>query len=290
MNLLNWSSLKKNRFFQHFFFRKAKKLEIHQWENYHSHHLRRDVKLEVILPTAYYKHTDKQYPVLLLNDGQDIPALKLFDTLENLYAQETIPPIIIVAIHAGNRMQEYGTAGQLDYQKRGKKAKAYTQFILKELIPDLHLRYRLSVLPEDWAIAGFSLGGLSAFDIAWKQPTTFSKVGVFSGSLWWRSKAFIPSAPDADRIVHDMVEAGVKKEGLRFWFQAGTADELEDRNNNGIIDAIDDTLQLISLLEDKGYNKDNDIHYLEVKGGEHNPATWGKAMPDFLEWAFGQRG
>jgi enterochelin esterase family protein len=41
------------------------------------------------------------------------------------------------------------------------------------------------------------------------------------------------------------------------------------------------------LLEDKGYKKGEDIHYLEMKGGEHNPTTWGKAMPDFLIWAFG---
>jgi enterochelin esterase-like enzyme len=219
MNILNWSSLKKNRFFQHFFFRKAKKLEIHQWQNYHSRYLKRDVKLEVILPDVYYQEPDQPYPVLLLNDGQDVPALQLFDTLEALYARKILSPIIVVAIHAGNRMQEYGTAGQLDYQKRGKKAKAYTQFILKELIPDLHLRYRLSIHHEDWVIAGFSLGGLSAFDIAWKQPTTFGKVGVFSGSLWWRSKAFIPSDPDADRIIHDMVEAGVKKKDCNSGFK-----------------------------------------------------------------------
>jgi len=36
---------------------------------------------------------------------------------------------------------------------------------------------------------------------------------------------------------------------------AGTADEEADRNNNGIIDAIDDTLQLLQILKKKARKK-----------------------------------
>ena len=185
-------------------------------------------------------------------------------------------------------MQEYGAMGRLDYLKRGAKAHLYTRFLLKELMPELHHRYRISTDAQHNAIAGFSLGGLSAFDIAWNHPEQFGQVGVFSGSLWWRSRAFTPEAPDAHRIVHYMVSQGPRREGLRFWFQAGTKDEEEDRNNNGIIDAIDDTLDLIGELKHWSYREGTDIRYVEVIGGEHNPATWGKVMPDFLHWAFDQ--
>jgi enterochelin esterase-like enzyme len=138
----------------------------------------------------------------------------------------------------------------------------------------------------DAAIAGFSLGGLSALDIAWQYPQVFSKVGVFSGSLWWRSRAFRPEDPDADRIAHEMIAQGPYRVDMKFWLQTGTLDETADRNNNGIIDSIDDTLDLIAELETVGYRQGADIRYVEMEGGEHNPHTWGEAMPDFLQWVF----
>lgn len=244
------------------------------------------MKVRIVLPPHYYK-SEEAYPTLFLNDGQDLEALGLLPTVDRLYTRGKIAPFVLVAIHADeNRMQEYGTAGQLDYKKRGKKAAAYTRFLLRELMPMLHRRYRLLDSAAQRAIAGFSLGGLSAFDTAWHHPQDFGRVGVFSGSLWWRSKAFDPEQPDADRIVQTMVEKGPKRAGLKFWLEAGTKDETADRNDNGIIDAIDDTLDLINALKALGYQEGRDIHYLEVLGGRHHPDTWGRVMPDFLQWAF----
>jgi hypothetical protein len=36
----------------------------------------------------------------------------------------------------------------------------------------------------------------------------------------------------------------------------------------------------------KGYVNGQDMTYVQVEGGEHNPTTWGKVMPEFLKWAF----
>ncbi|MCB0642407.1 MAG: hypothetical protein KDC44_12240 [Phaeodactylibacter sp.] len=72
---------------------------------------------------------------------------------------------------------------------------------------------------------------------------------------------------------------------LQFWFQTGTNDETSDRNNNGIIDAIDDTLDLMKALKKVGYPK-TAMKYVEVENGVHHPSTWAKVMPDFLKWAF----
>ncbi len=88
--------------------------------------------------------------------------------------------------------------------------------------------------------------------------------------------------------MHAEVRRGIYKPGMRFWFEAGTHDELSDRNRNGVIDAIDDTLDLIVELVHKGYRPFHDIEYVEVEGGEHNQRTWAKAMPEFLKWAFGK--
>lgn len=280
---------KKIRFFNKIFFHPEYSLEIHSLQNFFSEALQRDVHIDVFLPPGHFSKTKKAYPTLFLNDGQDMPALGLAGALERLYAKKRIPEIIVVAIHANqNRMQEYGIPGRPDYKKRGARAQAYADFLLGELIPELRKRYKISDTSGQTAVAGFSLGGLCAFGLAWGHPGVFGKVGVFSGSLWWRAKAFTPKAPDAHRIVHEMVAGSPKREGLKFWLQAGTEDEKEDRNNNGIIDAIDDTLGLIRELKKLGYREGQDIKYVEVKGGRHNPETWGKVMPDFLVWAFGK--
>ena len=64
-------------------------------------------------------------------------------------------------------------------------------------------------------------------------------------------------------------------------------DEVMDRNNNGIIDSIDDTLDLIKELEAKGYDPQQDIYYLEMTDGRHDIPTWSRAMPAFLQWGWG---
>lgn len=250
--------------------------------------LNRAVRLTLILP-PHYAESSTPLPVLYLNDGQDIPRLDLTHTLDSLYARQAIRPFVLVGMHANaDRIQEYGTAARADYLNRGSKAHQYTDFVLTELLPYIQKRYHVSSDPTQTAIAGFSLGGLSAFDIGFHHPDRFSRVGVFSGSFWWRKKAFSSAYDDdTDRIMHNLVRESPTKPAVTFWLQTGTNDETSDRNNNGVIDSIDDTLDIIKELEKKGFNQPAAIRYVEVPGGEHNQHTWGAIMPDFLTWAFG---
>jgi enterochelin esterase-like enzyme len=199
-----------------------------------------------------------------------------------------IPEIVTIAIHADDRMQEYGIAGRPDYKIRGSKADKYNGFVAKELLPYVYKHYRCLKKSDDNVIAGFSLGGLSAMDLALNNPIWFGKVGVFSGSFWWRDKEAIAERPDANRIMIDVLEQPQEKKPIKFWLEAGTEDEKDDRNNNGVIDAIDDTLDVIKSLKKLGYTE-TDIEYVEVVGGEHNFNTWSKVFPKFLLWAFPQK-
>jgi enterochelin esterase-like enzyme len=172
---------------------------------------------------------------------------------------------------------------------RGARAGLYTSFVLDELIPFIHNTYAIRSFREQ-AFAGFSLGGLMALDIVWKHPGQFTRAGIFSGSLWWR---FIDQTEEdyddhKHRIMHQQIRQGSYREGLKFFFQCGNMDETKDRNNNGIIDSIDDTLDLVRELELKGYDRDNDICYLEMSNGRHDVPTWARAMPVFLKWGWGR--
>ena len=255
--------------------------------------LNRPVHLTIMLPPGYVA-TGPPLPVLYLNDGQDLPRLDMSGVLDSLYNTQTVRPFVLVAMHANvDRIQEYGTAARADYMKRGSKAGAYTDFVLTELLPYIQKTYRVSTDPAQNVIAGFSLGGLSAFDIGFHHPDRFSRVGVFSGSFWWRKREFNNAYDDdTDRIMHSLIRENRGKPAVRFWLQTGTNDETSDRNNNGVIDSIDDTLDIIRELQKKGYTREPDhpadIRYVEVAGGEHDQRTWSAIMPDFLTWAFGR--
>lgn len=222
-------------------------------------------------------------PLVLFNDGQELARMGPETLLATQGDGVALPRM--AAIHAGReRIREYGVAGTVDYMGRGDKAALYTAFVLEELLPCL-TRRGLVGPATPLHFAGFSLGGLSALDIAWAHPERFQGAGVFSGALWWRSRGLDQGYDqDRDRIMHARIRASSPRPGMRFFFQCGSEDETADRDGNGIIDAIDDTLDLIMELERQGYRYPGDIRYLETAGGRHDPATWRKAIPDYLRW------
>jgi len=248
--------------------------------------LQREVKISFFMPVSWQPGTPLS--LLLINDGQDMEKMNFRSVLDKLYETALIEPLLFAAIHAGeDRKMEYGTQLYPDYKDRGAKAPQYTAFVFNELIPYIREKFGIVSFREK-AFAGFSLGGLSALDIVWNRPGEFTKVGVFSGSFWWRSLDQEDQKYDDDkhRIMHQLIREGKYAPWLKFFFQCGALDELKDRNKNGIIDSIDDTLDLIRELEAKGYNKEADIHYLELADGHHDVFTWGRAMPEFLKWGW----
>lgn len=251
-----------------------------------SRHLGEQRPFLIHLP-PHYRQNETRYPVLYLNDGQDAVALHLRRTLAELMNNGRCRPFITVAIPTNEaRLQEYGTAVCPNTQGLGNKAAAYSQFIVEELLPWVNQEFRTQTGPEQTAFLGASLGGLSAFDIAWNHREQFGIVGVLSGSFWWRAGAEETAVPPNRRIAHSLVRQSKGKPGFRAWFQAGTLDEQSDRDQNGVIDAIQDTLELIDELAILGYVIEQDVIYHEVAGGRHNYDTWAAVLPAFLTWAF----
>jgi hypothetical protein len=87
--------------------------------------------------------------------------------------------------------------------------------------------------------------------------------------------------------MHLQVRNGFFHPWLQFFIQCGALDETADRNKNGIIDSIDDALDLIVELKAKGYT-DNHINYLLLEDGKHDIVTWANALPQFLQWGWGR--
>lgn len=232
---------------------------------------------------------EEKVELLLFNDGQDLLTMNLQNILEEIEQNNPLSSLVIAGIHCGkDRLMEYGTIVSADYKGRGAKAPQYEEFILKELLPSISEKLGDKTITAV-SFAGFSLGGLSAFDIVWNNPSVFSKAGIFSGSFWWRTvdqedKHYNPST---DRIIHNQVRNGQFIQGLKFFFQCGELDESSDRNHNGVIDSIDDTLDLMRELLHKGWMEGKDMTYLQLKDGKHDISSWKKAMPSFLTWGWG---
>jgi len=253
-----------------------------------STHLQRTVTVDLYLPPT---NSGEPVCLLLINDGQDMDSLGLAPLLAELYESNRIRPLLCAAIHAGpNRKLEYGTAHMQDYKGRGSLAPQYSRFIIEELLPGIRSAYAQWSWREQ-AFAGFSLGALSALDIVWNHPQQFSTAGLFSGSFWWRSRDKLDAEyrDENDRIMHRQISQGIHYPWLRFFFECGGADESEDRNQNGVIDSIDDTLDLIRVLTDKGYDPQTQIRYLQLDEGRHDISTWAMAMPEFIEWGWGNQ-
>ena len=253
----------------------------------YSRHLQSHIKLSIISTPMPKDKSDMN--LLLLNDGQDMEKLRVKEILDSLYRKGLIQPLLVVGIHAGDRMQEYGVADYPDYKNNGSKASKYAMFIDEELYPYIKKKAVLRKF-NSVAITGCSLGGLSAFDIAWDHADKIDKVGIFSGSFWWRDMdaASVDYSDDKDRIIINKIRSSRKKPHLKYWFYAGAKEEDADRDKDGIIDVIDDTKDLIELIKNKNVCSPYDVVYTEDRNGIHDYISWSHWFAAFLIWAFGK--
>lgn len=258
-----------------------------QEDQIYSRHLQRTVKLTIInTPVPSNK---SELNLLLLNDGQDIKSMRVKEITDSLFKLEKIGPLVIVAVHAGDRLQEYGVSGRPDYEKRGSKADNYNSFVDKELFAFIKKKAAVKTF-NTVAIGGWSLGGLSAFDIAWNNTDKIDKVGAFSGSFWWRDKNISDSAysDSKNRIVLTIVKAARRKQTQPLWLYAGAQEETSDRDKDGTIDVIDDMQDLNNELINKGLLTKTQSTVVIDPTGKHSIEHWSKHLPEFLIWAFGK--
>ncbi len=253
----------------------------------YSRHLQKHIKLTIISTPVPNDKSD--FNLLLLNDGQDVEQLRVKKLVDSLYKKKLIQPLVVVAIDAFDRMQEYGVAGFPDYQGNGASAEKYSNFIVNELLPFIKKQSGVRKF-NSISFAGCSLGALSALDVSWDHADKIDKAGMLSGSFWFRDKdAADPDySDDKNRIILNKIRSSRKRPHLKYWFYAGGKEETADRDKDGIIDVIDDTKDLVELIRKKNVCPPQDIVYTESKEGQHNYDSWSRVFPQFLIWAVGR--
>ena len=145
-------------------------------------------RVQVLLPYDY-DVSGQSYPVLYLNDGQNLTGEGdgygswLAEVRLAQLATRRRHGVIIVAIdHAGEgRMAEYTVEAVKPELGQGR---TYLSFIVNTLKPLIDTRYRTQPDAANTGIGGSSLGGLIAVWAGLLYPDIFGRWLVFSPALW----------------------------------------------------------------------------------------------------------
>ena len=186
----------------------------------------------VYLPPGYRRTTVQRYPVLYLQDGQNVfDAATAFggvewrvdETAQELIKQRLVEPLIIVAVaNAGeDRIHEYAPSkGRIEPDGKSRKRsrgllRKYGRFLVEELKPFIDRTYRTQPEKEATGIGGSSLGGLASLLLGLWYPDTFTRIAALSPSVWWD-----------DCLVYRLVEEMEFMAGRgRLWLDTGTHEE-----------------------------------------------------------------
>jgi len=256
--------------------------DIRLHKNFHSRFLSRDRDIIVYLPPGYEKQQTRRYPVLYMQDGQNIfdAATSFFAGMERhldekaqaLIVRGAIRPLIIVGIYSTgpDRINEY-TPTRIPVMNKGGQADLYGRMLVEEIKPFIDAQYRTLPKASNTGVGGSSLGGLLTVYLGLKYPNTFGKLAVSSPACYWDNEIVV-------RYVHSLPA----KTRQRIWLAVGTAEP--DVFLSG-------TRSLHSALVAKGWKDGVDLGYMEATGAQHNPEAWSERVDRLLTFLFpsGQR-
>ncbi|HEX3472580.1 MAG TPA: alpha/beta hydrolase-fold protein [Silvibacterium sp.] len=245
---------------------------------FHSRFLPNDRDVTVYLPPGYDDEPDRRYPVLYLQDGQNlfnprtsfIPGRtwQVADTADTVIIAGEVEPLIIVGVAntGDHRLAEYTPTR--DWKMGGGDAHKYGDLLGQDLLPFISANYRIRGGAENTGLGGSSLGGLVTLYLGLKYPEIFGRLAVMSPSVWWNHRSIVGYVNEtAPRMHHHP----------RIWLDVGDA---EGRRTLADTDLLD------RRLESSGWRPERDIHYERVKGGTHDEAAWAQRVGPLLRFLF----
>lgn len=231
----------------------------------------------VYLPPGYGREPERRYPVLYLQDGQNVfdgatafiagREWEVDETAQRLIGEGRIEPLIVVAVdNAGaGRLLEYTPTRDAGIGGGGGLAR-YARMLLLELKPWVDGRYLTRPERETTGIGGSSLGALAALFIGLGHPEVFGRIAALSVSAWWD-----------DAVIVRTVDALPAKPAIRIWLDIGAREDTVARQQ---------ARRLRDALARKGWKNGVDLRYEEPAGATHDEGAWAKRMPDVLSYLF----
>jgi metallo-beta-lactamase class B len=214
-----------------------------------------------------YAQSAKTYPVIYLNDGQNLfneqtaafgewGVDECLDSLQNQLGKEAI---IIGIDHGGDkRLIEYNP---YDDQKNGKgEGKAYTDFLANTLKPYIDSKYRTKKGADYNMVGGSSMGAVISLYAVFEYPNVFGGALLFSPAFW---------------VTPTLYEAASKfttNNMPKFYFYAGGKESTS---------MLADMEKMIGILQVK-----NRVQIRKTVNplGQHNESSWRAEFPDAYRW------
>jgi predicted alpha/beta superfamily hydrolase len=227
--------------------------------------LNRTRRIWIYLPEAY-ERTKKQYPVLYMQDGQNLfddyttgfGEWGVDECLDSLIAAGRQACIVVGIDNGPKRLNEYNPFAFRDFGEG--EGDTYINFISQTLKPFIDKKYRTSPSKENTIIAGSSMGGLISYYAMIKQPQVFGKAGIFSPAFW--------TAPDIKQVTDSLASKINGK--LFFYIGAQEGDSF-----------VKDMEQIEESIGEKSAAM---IYSVVDESGIHNEIAWRKWFPEFYCW------
>jgi predicted alpha/beta superfamily hydrolase/DNA-nicking Smr family endonuclease len=236
--------------------------------------------IAIYLPPGYDNDRSLSYPVLYMQDGQNIfdeatafagVEWSMDETAERLIRSGRIEPLIIVGVYnTPDRLTEYTQVADPSMGGGG-GADTYARFLIDELKPLIDSTYRTRPEAAHTAVGGSSLGGLVSFYLGMAYPQTFARMAVVSPAVWWAS-AEIFNWVRPPRATHS-----------RIWLDMGTTEGRTAGANERLLKGA---RSLRDTLVNCGWILGRDLRYLEAEGAQHNEAAWASRVEPMLAFLF----
>jgi len=242
--------------------------------------LGRTRRVWLYLPPDYASST-KRYPVLYLQDGQNVfDAATSFagewgvdETLDSLHAAGDPGAIVVAVEHGGTRRQdEYQPWPSAIAGLGGGEGAQYAYFLIRTIKPYIDAHYRTRPDRLDTGIGGSSLGGLISLYAALKYPEVFGRVLVFSPSFFVNPAIFALA-----RAARPLRPAS------RFYFVSG----LNEGEPGPLLRAIPlGQHAMVDTLAAAGFDIAADVRSLVPADAAHAEWFWRREFPAAYRWLF----
>lgn len=238
--------------------------------------------VRVWLPPDYDDSGATRYPVLYLNDGQNLfePATAFGGVdwqagraARQLVAEGRIPPLILVGIdNTKSRLREYIPYRSFEPRVLGPQGKHYPDFLRREVMPLIEKYYPVAKGPEHTGLGGSSLGGLITLYTQLASPGVFGRLLIESASLWVANRRILEECAN----FHDWP--------YRVYLGMGTRETGNPAKDEATVEGV---RQMENTLRDAGLGKSRLKVWIE-EGATHNEAAWRARFPGALEFLFGK--
>jgi predicted alpha/beta superfamily hydrolase len=249
----------------------------------------------VYLPPGYDQHSSDRYPVIYMQDGQNLfdeatsfngIEWKMDEAAQALIGQGDTPPFMIVGIYnTPQRNSEY-TPPTLPADGKAADGSAahgdlYARFVIEEVKPFIDKTYRTQTDRGHTSVGGAALGGLEAMYMGQTHPDTFGQIIALSPWLRQGDRKFTPQWIGDGKWLHDE----------RVYIDMGTTPGNNGGNYpGGAAAAVADGKDLAAALQSAGLAPDKDFVYKEMPGGKHDEPSWQGEIGSVLQWVFGNSG